>query len=708
MAYGFQNTCDTDEFFYLDNVPGYVSVNEFYYIVTQEGDIFCGKYVNIPAVDYQIQTYNLVGMTAQTSETSCNNINPCPDFFIPPTQNVSTTQVNECACLTEYPLGASCVVPNVTPQNPNVTVNLKITGGTAPYSIYSANTETLITNVATNGGTSNISVFRPSGTYCFDIYDFYQTKISHCCTVNTASTILTATYSTTNTNQCYNSGSVAVTINGGTPPYTVYKNGASQGPTTNFLNLGPSSISFYVTDSSTPMQQTPTTTKIITTTTITYPPVICMTITICGQQFNLTFNLDNTTICPPSYICENPGVIGSSGLYLTGNTLTNQWGIAPVTIDTSSLNLPGNCNILTNNLSFTKVQNTPQPTGDYNIQGAFATGISTVTNGTCSTPPTFTYTKSDACGGSNNGQIVFVPQGGTSPYSVKINGVIYPTNQFIFSNLTTGNYSLSIIDSTGLQSSFQYVYIANSNPPALSNQISPSCFTIDQTEVTNGNTKTFTVTINFIQTFNSVPAGQTISFDRATALVKYVKQYRTGDNDLAISQNLNLKIYKNDIYVAKQNTLIAQNPSISIQLNITQTECGTAQTNRNTEVKDFGGDLLSPTNQPTLVSIQQGDTIRSEFTYSFAADMISTSAPCGVCCFRSFAVLISSYNLGGVTDDFPNDLCFFNNLGGVYVAMACQTNITYATDTVTFGLPTETTDPANYTVFANYYCPNQN
>jgi len=460
MAYGFQNTCDSDEYFYLDNVPGYVSVNEFYYIVTQEGDIFCGKYVNIPAVDYQIQTYNLVGMTAQTSAPLCNNINPCPDFFIPTSQPVSTTQVNECACLTEYPLGASCVVPNVTPQNQNVTVNLKITGGTAPYSIYSANTETLITNVATNGGTSSIQVLRPSGTYCFDIYDFYQTKISHCCTVNSASTLLTATYLPTNTNQCYNSGSVAVTINGGTPPYTVYRNGVSQGQTTNFVGLGTGIIPFYVTDSSTPMQQTPISNQIITVTPIIYPDNICMTITICNQQFNLTFNRSTTTLCPPTYFCNNAGDIGAvNNIIITGNTNTLEWGSIEVTIDPSQISLPSNCNLLTDTLRFTKSQNTEQPTGSYNIQGAFAAGNSNVTTGACLITPTFTYQVVGTCSGLNQGSITIVPN--VSTFIPTLNNAPISQNQAVFPNLAAGNYTL-FITSNGTPSSTQTINVPSS------------------------------------------------------------------------------------------------------------------------------------------------------------------------------------------------------------------------------------------------------
>ena len=536
MAYGFQNTCDTDEFFYLDNVPGYVSVNEFYYIVTQEGDIFCGKYVNIPAVDYQIQTYNLVGMTAQTNANSCNNINPCPDFFIPTPQAVSTTQVNKCACLTEYPLGASCVVPNVTPQNQNVTVNLKITGGTAPYSIYSANTETLITNVATNGGTSNILVLRPSGTYCFDIYDFYQTKISHCCTVNTASTILTATYSKTNTNQCYNSGSVAVIINEGTPPYTVYRNNQPQGQTTNFVGLGVGINTFYVTDSSTPMQQTSPSSQNITITPIPYPNNICMTITICTQQFNLTFNRDNTTICPPTYYCTNAGDIGAdNNIIITGNTNTLEWGSNEVTIDPSQISLPSNCSLQTNNLRFIKAQITEQPTGSYNIQGAFAGGNSNVTNGVCLITPTFTYSVDGTCIGLNQGNITIVPN--ITPFTPTFNGIPYSINQSVFPNLTAGNYTL-FITSNGVQSNIETITIPSSVGTTSSKQVcvtnynysTPEPFytlteTVTYTNIPNG----ITVNANFKRNFSILLRCRNISdLSEYTFTETYTKVTKNG------------------------------------------------------------------------------------------------------------------------------------------------------------------------------------
>jgi hypothetical protein len=80
MAFGFQNCCDSNEYFYVNNIPNTVSEYEVYYIDTLEDLDFCASYVELPELFYQPRTYNLRGMTAQTNCTSCITINPCPDL----------------------------------------------------------------------------------------------------------------------------------------------------------------------------------------------------------------------------------------------------------------------------------------------------------------------------------------------------------------------------------------------------------------------------------------------------------------------------------------------------------------------------------------------------------------------------------------------------------------------------------------------------
>jgi len=67
MAFGFQNCCDIEDYFYVNGIPGSVSEYEIYYIETVQGNTLCGTYVELPELFYQPITYDLVGMTAQTA-----------------------------------------------------------------------------------------------------------------------------------------------------------------------------------------------------------------------------------------------------------------------------------------------------------------------------------------------------------------------------------------------------------------------------------------------------------------------------------------------------------------------------------------------------------------------------------------------------------------------------------------------------------------
>ena len=41
MAYAFKDCCDSSNYFYLNGIPGSVSVGETYYVLTTNGDEFC-------------------------------------------------------------------------------------------------------------------------------------------------------------------------------------------------------------------------------------------------------------------------------------------------------------------------------------------------------------------------------------------------------------------------------------------------------------------------------------------------------------------------------------------------------------------------------------------------------------------------------------------------------------------------------------------
>ena len=669
MAYGFQNTCDTDEYFYLDNVPGYVSVGEYFYIETLEGENFCGEYVNIPSVDYQILTYTLLGMTAQTNASACQQINPCPTVLINfGNQNTTTASVNVCACLTEYPLGVGCVVPNVTPQNPNVQVNLKISGGTAPYTIYSANTSNQLDTVSVNGGTSQINTTRPSGTYCFDVYDFYQTKVSHCCTVSSAATLLSATYSKVNTNQCYNSGSVTVNINGGTPPYTVYRNGGSQGETTQFTGLGTTSTNtFYVTDSSTPMQQTSPSNQNITVTPITYPTDICMSFTLCGPQFNLSFSKSPTANCPPAYICSNPEEVGSTGIFLTGDTSTNTWGTTEFSVDSSQMNLPGNCSLSSSTGRFVKTSSSQQAAGGYTGQGAFAQATNiTITNGICQNPPTFTTTVQNTCAGSSSGVITVVPQGGTPPYTVVFNNIEYPT-QTIFNNLAAGSYTISVLDSLNLESSSSIYNVTNTSIVPYT-QLT-QCQTIVGDDISQNNYGNVNLKLHL--TFNAIPPGNTITIGGFSGSILISRTDKTVTPSGNMSYTFQgIRIYKNNntTPIVTSNVNAPGNFGAS---SLVQPPICTSNFWRSTRT-----DNITNSNINTDITIINGDSLIVEFRAYIGVDIPSGTMPPP--CYNALTIK-PSFNFTNVTDDIPNDVCYNNNVPNNYFAPGVEIRRYYGT-----------------------------
>ena len=67
MALGFQDCCNIYSFFYLDETPGYVSEFEVYHIITSQGETFCGRYRDVPPLNYSPPTYTLVEMTQFTN-----------------------------------------------------------------------------------------------------------------------------------------------------------------------------------------------------------------------------------------------------------------------------------------------------------------------------------------------------------------------------------------------------------------------------------------------------------------------------------------------------------------------------------------------------------------------------------------------------------------------------------------------------------------
>jgi len=281
MAFGFQNCCDTEEYFYLNGIPATVSENEVYQIATLEGFDFCATYVELPELFYQPLTYNLDEMVEQTSCATCIIDLPCPETIdVILDQNVTISNYNECSVLTELPLEVECQTVQPIAGADYGQIRLLITGGQPPYSIFSANTQTQVFG-ASQEGISTIVPQAPPGDYCFDIVDEYNAVVSLCCTVNFSPEPLVVSCSSTPSSVWEDTGAVNLNINGESP-FTIYYQGEEI--TLPLTNLSAGTYSFNVIDS---IGQTDSITCTVTEIipNYTYPQYLCLNFLYCNARF---------------------------------------------------------------------------------------------------------------------------------------------------------------------------------------------------------------------------------------------------------------------------------------------------------------------------------------------------------------------------------------------------------------------------------------
>ncbi len=462
MAFGFQNCCDSNEYFYVNNIPNTVSEYEVYYIDTLEDLDFCASYVELPELFYQPRTYNLRGMTAQTNCTSCININPCPDLIddnIDDAFTYITTTSNECIVVTETFFEVSCVqttVPTISNPNGGV-VSLNISGGVPPYLIYSAGTTTLL-STANQPGTNTVLTNKPGGTYSLTVQDFLLNSQSINCTLPTAPTQLVAACNSTNaTFYGATNGVISQpTVNGGTPPYT-YWSGSTQITQFPINNKPAGTYPITVKDSGTGpnFQQQSLSCVITEPSQVNYPSNLCMSFEFCGTGFLINFVSAGTLNGKAYYTPDLAGrtALGiNNGMQLKWDNTQSRWNTTNM-VKASTISLAGSCTQTGNQTVQFNGPTTEQPTGSwspastsfYNNDGQGTTVIN-VTAGQCTTAPlNVTYTINDGC--VTSGTITFTVSNGTPPYIVYIGGALN-NNNLTITNLVEGSYSYSITDST--------------------------------------------------------------------------------------------------------------------------------------------------------------------------------------------------------------------------------------------------------------------
>jgi hypothetical protein len=478
MALGFQNCCDIEDYFYVNGIPGSVSEYEIYYIETTQGETLCGTYSELPELFYQPITYDLVGMTAQTSCANCILLNPCPTGITIDFGSQSTgifTTVNECNIKTIFPFYVECdsVFPTLDGSTTG-SVSLFVTGGTPPYSFYSAGTETQVgQGIEPANNTYLLYNDVNSGTYSTIVVDYYGDNVQTIdCVIPQLPDYIYAECLVTNpTYNGYFDGSINLYVTGGTLPYTYYYNGNEI--TLPLTNLSADTYNITVIDSGIGIySQTITTSCLVENPAeIVYPNKLCMNFDYCGVEFYLNFTSASTYNFRPLYTLDNPSEISVTGmsLYWSTNWLTS------VENHNAPLPIPTQCQ-QEQTSSFT-IQNPfaikPQDSG-WNGSGTFTPGPSMssviVTSGVCSAiTPTLLLQVVNFCNNSNQcqGTVTMIPSSSFGgPYTYFVDNV--QQNSPVVFNLCGGGHTAQVIDGDGNLSDVVSFDIVSTTPSIIS------------------------------------------------------------------------------------------------------------------------------------------------------------------------------------------------------------------------------------------------
>ncbi len=278
----------------------------------------------------------------------------------------------------------------------NGTATVTATGGTTPYS-YSWNS----TPAQTTATASNL----PAGTYTATVTD-----ANGCIKRDTVTLVAPAALSVspTQTNVSCNggsNGSAAITVSGGTAPYSYSWNTTPAQTTTSISNLAAGSYQATVTDSNGCVQ-----TVLVT---ITQPAVLLPS----TAQTNISCNGSSD---------------GTATITASGGTApySHSWNTTPVQTTASISSLIA---------------------GTYTDTVTDANGCTQTAQVTITQPAALTATATHTdvqCNGGNNGSATVVASGGTAPYSYSWNSTPAQTTATA-SNLPAGTYTVIVTDANG-------------------------------------------------------------------------------------------------------------------------------------------------------------------------------------------------------------------------------------------------------------------
>lgn len=335
----------------------------------------------------------------------------------------SATGTYQLADPTPLTLGIQSSNVPCTGQN-NGSITLTVTGGTTPYT-YAWNPNVSTTNAATGLSPGNYSITVTDANGCSAMPIITISEPSQSLTATTTQTDLT----------CYqsNDGSIGVTANGGSVPYTyTWTNNVSTNTTATALAAGAYSIT--VTDNN-----NCTATAAVT---LTQPSLLAASATAT----NVPCYGDATATATAS---------------VTGGTLGYTYSWSPT---------PGNTNSITGLVA-----------GTYTVLVTDTNNCTATASATVSQPTQLQITataNSISCNGQADGSIATTTTGGTSPYAYSANDGTnsYPSTTGQYSSLMAGSYSITVTDANSCTATASAIVTEPSALTVLPSTTNATCY----------------------------------------------------------------------------------------------------------------------------------------------------------------------------------------------------------------------------------------
>jgi hypothetical protein len=358
---------------------------------------------------------------------------------------VTITDANGCSTnasltLTEPAVLANTLTASVYAGGYNISCNgyndgsisNAVSGGTQPY-----------TYSWSNGSTTQDVGTLTAGSYSVTVTDANGCSTTASLTLTEpavlANTLTASVYAGGYNISCngYNDGSISNSVSGGTQPYAYnWSNGST---TQDVGTLTAGSYSVTITDAN-------GCTK-ISSITLTQPNLLTNTLTspVLNGGFNLTCNGGSNG-------SVSNAVIGGTQPY------AYSWSNGSTTQNISNLTA-----------------------GSYTLTITDANGCTRISSITLTqpTPIVVTVTKSNyngvniSCNGGSNGVITVTGTGGISPYTYSLNGGAYQVSN-VFSNLTAGNYNVTVRDVNNCTTTLNVVMTQPAAPLAATVTVNPS------------------------------------------------------------------------------------------------------------------------------------------------------------------------------------------------------------------------------------------